>query len=69
MSALLDGIAVLSIFDLINKQMFDNIRKTKIGGDYMNELIEKITRLLRKASVEDLELFLTFIETYLRKKK
>ena len=35
----------------------------------MNELIEKITRLLRKASVEDLELFLIFIETYLRKKK
>lgn len=35
----------------------------------MNELIEKITQLLRKASIEDLELFLTFIETYLRKKK
>ena len=35
----------------------------------MNELIEKITKLLRKASIEDMELFLTFIETYLRKKK
>lgn len=35
----------------------------------MDELIEKITGLLRKASVEDLELFLIFIETYLRKKK
>ena len=57
-------------FDLINERMFGNIRKKqKFGGDYMNELIEKITRLLRKASIEDLELFLTFIETYLRKKK
>lgn len=35
----------------------------------MNELIENINRLLKKASTEDLELFLTFIETYLRKKK
>lgn len=35
----------------------------------MNELIEKITALLRRASVEDLELFLIFIDNYLRKKK
>ena len=35
----------------------------------MNELIKKITQLLLKADVEDLELFLIFIETYLRKKK
>lgn len=35
----------------------------------MNQLIEKINALLHGASQEDLELFLIFIETYLRKKK
>lgn len=35
----------------------------------MNQLIEKINALLKRASQEDLEMFLIFIETYLRKKK
>lgn len=35
----------------------------------MNELIEKITGLLEKTSKEDLELFLIFIENYIRRKK
>lgn len=35
----------------------------------MEMLIEKITRLLRKSSKEDLELFLIFIDTYLRRKR
>ena len=33
------------------------------------ELIDKILELLQNANDEDLELILTFIETYLRKKK
>lgn len=33
------------------------------------KLIEKINALLKKAGVEDLELFLIFIDDYLRKKK
>ena len=35
----------------------------------MNELIEKITALLRRASREDLEWLLIFLERYLRNKK
>lgn len=34
-----------------------------------NRLIEKINTLLQKAGVEDLELFLIFIDDYLRKKR
>lgn len=33
------------------------------------ELIEKITALLHEAGVKDLELFLIFIDDYLRKKR
>lgn len=35
----------------------------------MKEYIEKITELLQNATLEDLELFLIFIDTYLRKKR
>lgn len=35
----------------------------------MERLITEINKLLCKANVEDLELFLIFIECYLRKKK
>lgn len=35
----------------------------------MDQLIETINKLLRRASREELDLFLIFIETYLRKKK
>ena len=43
----------------------------KSGGKNMshNDLVDKILKLLKKACVDDLELFLIFIETYLRKKK
>ena len=33
------------------------------------KLIERINVLLRKADVEDLELFLIFLDDYLRKKR
>ena len=35
----------------------------------MKQYIEKITELLQKASLEDLDLFLIFIDTYLRRKR
>lgn len=35
----------------------------------MKEYIEKITKLLQSATKEDLELFLIFIDTYLRRKR
>ena len=34
-----------------------------------NRLLEQINVLLRKAGVEDLELFLIFLDTYFRKKR
>lgn len=35
----------------------------------MKQYIEKITELLQQASLEDLDLFLIFIDTYLRRKR
>jgi hypothetical protein len=38
-------------------------------AENMKEYIEKITELLQSATKEDLELFLIFIDTYLRRKR
>lgn len=38
-------------------------------AEYMKQYIEKITELLQQASLEDLDLFLIFIDTYLRRKR
>jgi hypothetical protein len=38
-------------------------------AENMKEYIEKITELLQSVTKEDLELFLIFIDTYLRRKR